>query len=30
MAADAVAGETVVAEFGILGPLQVRRSGRAV
>src|SRR5215831_19050320 len=30
MAADAVAGEIVVAEFGILGPLQVRRSGRAV
>jgi ABC-type transport system substrate-binding protein/DNA-binding SARP family transcriptional activator len=30
MAADAVAGETVSAEFGILGPLEVCRSGRAV
>ena len=30
MAADAVAGETRSAEFGILGPLEVRRSGRAV
>src|SRR5215468_6308526 len=30
MAADAVAGGIVVAEFGILGPLQVYRSGRAV
>ena len=30
MAADMVAGETVVAEFGILGPLQVLRSGRVV
>jgi hypothetical protein len=30
MAADAVAGETGLAEFGILGPLEVRRSGRAV
>jgi ABC-type transport system substrate-binding protein/DNA-binding SARP family transcriptional activator len=30
MAADAVAGEVVIAEFGILGPLQVRRSGREV
>ena len=30
MAADAVAGETGFAEFGILGPLEVRRSGRAV
>jgi YVTN family beta-propeller protein len=30
MAADAVAGETGSAEFGILGSLEVRRSGRAV
>jgi DNA-binding SARP family transcriptional activator len=30
MAADAVAGEIVVAEFGILGPLEVWRSGRVV
>ena len=30
MAAEAVAGETESAEFGILGPLEVRRSGRAV
>jgi hypothetical protein len=30
MAADAAAGETGVAEFGILGPLEVSRSGRAV
>src|ERR1700733_6314126 len=30
MAADAGAGETGLAEFGILGPLEVRRSGRAV
>src|SRR6516162_11165196 len=30
MAADVVADETVVAEFGILGPLQVLRSGRVV
>jgi ABC-type transport system substrate-binding protein/DNA-binding SARP family transcriptional activator len=30
MAADAVAGETGSAEFGILGPLEVLRSGRAV
>jgi YVTN family beta-propeller protein len=30
MVADAVAGETGSAEFGILGPLEVRRSGRAV
>jgi YVTN family beta-propeller protein len=30
MAADAVAGQTGVAEFGILGPLEVRRAGRAV
>jgi hypothetical protein len=30
MAADAVAGGTGFAEFGILGPLEVRRSGRAV
>jgi DNA-binding SARP family transcriptional activator/DNA-binding CsgD family transcriptional regulator len=30
MAADAVADETGLAEFGILGPLEVRRSGRAV
>ena len=30
MAAEAVASETTSAEFGILGPLEVRRSGRAV
>src|SRR5712691_1818735 len=30
MAADAVAGETVSVEFGILGPLEVSRCGRAV
>lgn len=30
MAADTVAGETGSAEFGILGPLQVWRSGQAV
>ena len=30
MAADAVAGQTGPAEFGILGPLEVSRSGRAV
>ena len=30
MAAEAVAGETRVVEFGILGPLEVRRSGQAV
>ena len=30
MAADPVAGETGFAEFGILGPLEVWRSGRAV
>jgi len=30
MAADAVAGETGPAEFGILGPLEVTRSGCAV
>src|SRR5215467_12219334 len=30
MAAEAVAAETGLAEFGILGPLEVRRSGRAV
>jgi len=30
MAADAVAGATEPAEFGILGPLEVWRSGRAV
>src|SRR6476661_4243056 len=30
MAADAVADETGLAEFRILGPLEVRRSGRAV
>src|SRR5262250_3332713 len=30
MAAEAVADETRFAEFGILGPLEVRRSGRAV
>ena len=30
MAADAVAGEMASAEFGILGPLEVSRSGRAV
>ena len=30
MAADAVAGETESAEFGILGPLEVLRSGRVV
>jgi YVTN family beta-propeller protein len=30
MAADAVAAETGSAEFGILGPLEVMRSGRAV
>ena len=30
MAAEAVAGETRVVEFGLLGPLEVRRSGRAV
>ena len=30
MAADTVAGETEFAEFGILGPLEVCRSGRAV
>ena len=30
MAADAVAGKTELAEFGILGPLEVSRCGRAV
>jgi DNA-binding SARP family transcriptional activator len=30
MAADAVAGQTELAKFGILGPLEVSRSGRAV
>ena len=30
MAADAVAGETGFTEFGILGPLEVWRSGCAV
>jgi hypothetical protein len=30
MAADAVAAETELAEFGILGPLEVWRCGRAV
>ena len=30
MAADTVAGQTELAEFGILGPLEVWRSGRAV
>ena len=30
MAADTVAGETELAEFGILGPLEVSRCGRAV
>ena len=30
MAADTVAGQTELAEFGILGPLEVSRSGRAV
>ena len=30
MAADAVAGQTESAEFGILGPLEVARAGRAV
>src|SRR2546430_12460168 len=30
MAADTVAGQTESAEFGILGPLEVSRSGRAV
>ena len=30
MAAEAVASETRSVEFGILGPLEVRRSGRAV
>jgi DNA-binding response OmpR family regulator len=30
MAADTVAGETELAEFGILGPLEVARCGRAV
>jgi YVTN family beta-propeller protein len=30
MAADAAASETWVAEFGILGPLEVSRSGRTV
>jgi DNA-binding winged helix-turn-helix (wHTH) protein len=30
MAADAAAGETELAEFGILGPLEVSRSGQAV
>src|SRR5215831_4921156 len=30
MAADAAVGETGLAEFGILGPLEVRRCGRAV
>jgi YVTN family beta-propeller protein len=30
MAADTVAGETGSAEFGILGPLEVSRSGRVV
>ena len=30
MAADTVAGETGLAEFGILGPLEVWRSGCAV
>ena len=30
MAADTAAGQTELAEFGILGPLEVSRSGRAV
>jgi hypothetical protein len=30
MAADVVAGEKGSAEFGIVGPLEVSRSGRAV
>ena len=30
MAADTVAGQAELAEFGILGPLEVSRSGRAV
>ena len=30
MAADAVAGQAELAEFGILGPLEVSRAGRAV
>src|SRR5215468_6743750 len=30
MAADAVAADAGLAEFGILGPLEVRRSGQAV
>ena len=30
MTVDSVAAETGLAEFGILGPLEVRRSGRAV
>ena len=30
MAADTVAGQAGPAEFGILGPLEVSRSGRAV
>jgi DNA-binding SARP family transcriptional activator len=30
MAADTVAGQTELAEFGILGPLEVWRAGRAV
>src|SRR5258707_15032006 len=30
MAGEAVAAETGVTEFGILGPLEVSRSGRAV
>jgi DNA-binding SARP family transcriptional activator len=30
MATDAVAAETRPVEFGILGPLEVRRSGRVV
>jgi hypothetical protein len=30
MAADAVASETMAVKFGILGPLEVRRSGHAV
>src|SRR6476646_6811768 len=30
MAADTVAGQTELAEFGILGPLEVARCGRTV
>src|SRR6201986_4108156 len=30
MAADTVAGQTELAEFGILGPLEVSRAGRSI